>query len=156
MFFDFIQFWLDGWPGNEYFWISHKISGHLTTKTPLGVHPQWFKTTWNRYERFLLLCSKLSAMHRWLSRILVCQKKYWPLCTVSSASSWWDAKLDRLRHNMKNITLFPAETVIINLFKNFSSEFTYLINFGTANIFNIIQRWKTSTMKIKSSVQLKF
>ena len=24
--------------------------------TPLGVHPQWFETTWNRYERILLLC----------------------------------------------------------------------------------------------------
>ena len=40
MVFDFIQFWLDGWPGNEYFWISLKISGHLTPLTPLGVHPQ--------------------------------------------------------------------------------------------------------------------
>ena len=57
MVFDFTQFWLDGRPGNEYFWISHKISGHLTPMTPLGVHPQWFETTWNRYERFLLLCS---------------------------------------------------------------------------------------------------
>ena len=55
MVFDFTQFWLDGRPGNEYFWISHKISGHLTPMTPLGVHPQWFETTWNRYKRFLLL-----------------------------------------------------------------------------------------------------
>ena len=30
MVFDFTQFWLDGRPGNEYFWISHKISGLLT------------------------------------------------------------------------------------------------------------------------------
>ena len=56
MVFDFTQFWLDGRPGNEYFWISHKISGHLTPMAPLGVHPQWFETTWNIYERFLLLC----------------------------------------------------------------------------------------------------
>ena len=50
---DFNQFWLDGRPGNEYFWISQKISGLLT---PLGVHPQWFETTvWNRFEQFLLL-----------------------------------------------------------------------------------------------------
>ena len=55
MVFDFTQFWLDGRPGNEYFWISHKIFGHLTPLTPLGVHPQWFETTWNRFERFLLL-----------------------------------------------------------------------------------------------------
>ena len=55
MVFDFTQFWLDGRPGNEYFWICHKISGHLTPMTPLGVHPQWFETTWNRYRRFLLL-----------------------------------------------------------------------------------------------------
>ena len=55
-FFDFAQFWLDGRPGNEYFWISHKIFGLLTPLTPLGVHPQLLKTTvWNRYERFLLL-----------------------------------------------------------------------------------------------------
>ena len=56
MVLDLTQFWLDGWPGNEYFWISHKISGHLTPMTPLGVHAQWFETTWNRYEGFLLLC----------------------------------------------------------------------------------------------------
>ena len=53
MVFDFTLFWLDGRPSNEYLWISHKISGLLTT---LGVHPQWFETTvWNRFERFLLL-----------------------------------------------------------------------------------------------------
>ena len=63
IFFYFTQFWLDGRPGNEYFWISHKISGHLTPKTPLGVHPQWFKTTWNRYERFLLLCARLAVVY---------------------------------------------------------------------------------------------
>ena len=58
MVFDFTQFWLDGRPGNEYFWISHKISGLLTPLTPLGVHPQLFKTTvWNRYEQFLLQCA---------------------------------------------------------------------------------------------------
>ena len=53
--FDFTQFWLDGRPGNEYFWISQKNSGHLTPMTLLGVHPQWFETNWNRYKRFLLL-----------------------------------------------------------------------------------------------------
>ena len=35
--FYFTQFWLDGLPGNEYFWISHKISGHLTPMTPLCI-----------------------------------------------------------------------------------------------------------------------
>ena len=55
MFFDFTQFWLDGRPGNEYFWISHKISDHLTPMAPLDVHPEWFETAWNRYKRFLLL-----------------------------------------------------------------------------------------------------
>ena len=40
MVFDFTQFWLDGRPGNDYFQISHKISGLLTPLTPLGVHPQ--------------------------------------------------------------------------------------------------------------------
>ena len=43
MVFDFTQFWLDGRPGNEYFWISHTISGlltPLTPLTPLGVHLQ--------------------------------------------------------------------------------------------------------------------
>ena len=58
MIFDFTQFWLDGRPGNEYFWISHKISGHLTPMTPLDVHPQWFETTWNRYKQFLLMWGK--------------------------------------------------------------------------------------------------
>ena len=42
--FDFIQFWLDGRPGNEYFCISHKISDLLTPLTPLSVHPQWFES----------------------------------------------------------------------------------------------------------------
>ena len=41
MVFDFTQFWLEGRPGNEYFWISHKISGLLTPLTPMGVYPQW-------------------------------------------------------------------------------------------------------------------
>ena len=40
MVFDFTQFWLDGRPGNEYFWISHKISGLLTPLTPLDLYPQ--------------------------------------------------------------------------------------------------------------------
>jgi hypothetical protein len=44
MVFDFTQFWLDGRPSNEYFWISHKISDLLTPLTPLGVRPQWFET----------------------------------------------------------------------------------------------------------------
>ena len=68
MVFDFTQFWLDGRPGNEYFWISHKISGLLTPLTPLGVHPQLFKTTvWNRYEWFLLLwyCYCRNLKNRW-------------------------------------------------------------------------------------------
>ena len=38
MVFDFIL--LDGQPDNEYFGISHKISGLLTPQTPLGVHLQ--------------------------------------------------------------------------------------------------------------------
>ena len=42
--FDFTQFWLDGRPGNEYFWISHKIYVLLTPLTPLDVYPQWFET----------------------------------------------------------------------------------------------------------------
>ena len=40
MVFDFIQFWLDGRPGNEYFWISHKISDLLTPLRPLDLYPQ--------------------------------------------------------------------------------------------------------------------
>ena len=56
MVFDFTQFWLDGWPGNEYFWISHKISGPLTPLTPLGVHPQCLlkmqsETDWSNYSQ---------------------------------------------------------------------------------------------------------
>ena len=47
MVFDFTQFWLDGRPGNEYLWISHKISGLLTPLTLLGVYPQWFETALN-------------------------------------------------------------------------------------------------------------
>ena len=35
---------MTGRPGNEYFWISHQISGLLTPLTPLGVHPQSFET----------------------------------------------------------------------------------------------------------------
>ena len=40
MVFDFTQFWLDGRPGNEYFWISHKISDLLTPLRPLDLYPQ--------------------------------------------------------------------------------------------------------------------
>ena len=70
MVFDFTQFWLDGRPGNEYFWISHKISGLLTPLTPLGVHPQLFKTTvWNRYERFLLLWYGCTEQVFWHNKI---------------------------------------------------------------------------------------
>ena len=57
MVFNFTQFWLDGRPGNEYFWISHKISGLLTPLTPLGVRPQWFETDLSR--------SSYSAMAKW-------------------------------------------------------------------------------------------
>ena len=55
MVFDFIQFWLDGRPGNEHFWISHKISDLLTPLTPLGVHLQWFETdlSYTSYSAFL-------------------------------------------------------------------------------------------------------
>ena len=52
MVFDFIQFWLDGWPGNEHFWISHKISD--TPDTPGGasvVFPE--NEIWNRLKQFL-------------------------------------------------------------------------------------------------------
>ena len=45
MAFDFTQLWLDGRPGNEYFWISYKIFGLLKPLTLLGVHPQQFETT---------------------------------------------------------------------------------------------------------------
>ena len=85
MVFDFTQFWLDGRPGNEYFWISHKIFGHLIPMPPLGVHPQWFETTWNRYERILLLCifySNLSLVWKKLNKylgILRCIEIY---CTI--------------------------------------------------------------------------
>ena len=48
MVFDFTQFWLDGRPGNEYFWIPHKISDLLIPLTPLGVRPQWFETYLSR------------------------------------------------------------------------------------------------------------
>jgi hypothetical protein len=44
MVFYFTQFWLDGRPSNEYFWIPHKISDLLTHLAPLGVRPQWFET----------------------------------------------------------------------------------------------------------------
>ena len=37
-------FWLDGWPGNQYFWISHKISVFFTSLTTLDMHRQWFET----------------------------------------------------------------------------------------------------------------
>ena len=46
MVFDFTQFWLDGRPGNDHFWISHKISDHLTPLTSLDLRPQWFETDW--------------------------------------------------------------------------------------------------------------
>ena len=35
MVFDFTQFWLDGRPGNEHFWISHKISDLMTPLPPV-------------------------------------------------------------------------------------------------------------------------
>ena len=57
MVFDFTQWWMDGRPGNEYFWnFPHKISDLLTPLTPLGVRPQWllivslkmkFETDWS-------------------------------------------------------------------------------------------------------------
>ena len=52
--FNFTQWWVDGWPGNECFWISHKISDLLTPLTPLSVRPQLiislkmkFETDWS-------------------------------------------------------------------------------------------------------------
>ena len=63
MFFYFTQFWLDGRPGNEYLWISHKISGLLTPLTPLGVYPQWLlkmksETDWSNSSQ----CAAVPSM----------------------------------------------------------------------------------------------
>ena len=54
MVFDVTQFWLDGPPGNEYFWIPHKISGLMTP-----VHLQWFETdlSHSSYSDFIKLAS---------------------------------------------------------------------------------------------------
>ena len=78
-FFYFTQFWLDGRPGNEYFYISHKISDLLTS---LSVHLQWFETTvWNRYERFLLQCERI-----WLDIKQLIKRKIWIVSFVSRQS----------------------------------------------------------------------
>ena len=44
--FDFTQLWLDGRPGNEYFWISHKMFGLLTSWHPLVCVRSDLKQNW--------------------------------------------------------------------------------------------------------------
>ena len=45
--FDLTQFWLDGQPGNEYFWIPYNISGLLTPLIRMGV-------LWNRLLKVVI------------------------------------------------------------------------------------------------------
>ena len=76
MVFDFTQFWLEGRPGNEFFWISHRISGLLTPLTPMGMHPQWFKSTvWNRYAIVTILCLFISLNSMEVCTAKVCFKR---------------------------------------------------------------------------------
>ena len=67
---DFTQFWLDGRPGNEYFWISHKIFGLLTPLTPLDMYPQCLlkiksETDWSNSSQCAtvawIICSWISS-----------------------------------------------------------------------------------------------
>ena len=61
-FFVFTQFWLDGRPGNEYFWNSQKIFDHLTPLTYLGLHPQWFEIDWsNSSQSAIIACPHLCS-----------------------------------------------------------------------------------------------
>ena len=77
--FDFTQFWLDGRPGNEYFWISYKISGLLTPLTPLDLYPQCLlkikpETDWSSVRMF----SKKTSVS-WNDGMVLKNAKFWLL-----------------------------------------------------------------------------
>ena len=66
MVFNFARWWVDGWTGNEYFWIPHKISDLLTSLAPLTplvcvCSICWlsvWKWNWNRLKQFLPVCTR--------------------------------------------------------------------------------------------------
>ena len=91
MVFDFNQFWLEGRPGNEYFWISHKISGLLTPLTPMGVYPQWLLKMKSETE------SSNSSQ-----------------CAFSS-NSFYFIELRKITNSITKITIFP-HGIIRNIF----------------------------------------
>ena len=115
MVFDFTQFWLDGRPGNEYFWISHKISGRLTPMTSLGVHPQWFEITLNRYERFLLLCM-------WeMKDILLTSALQWvTFLNKNSAHKIWAKKDNEIKVSFHHCSKNPY--IFISSYTSFSNS----------------------------------
>ena len=102
--FDFTQFWLDGRPGNEYFWISHKISGPLTPLTPLGVHPQCLlkmqsETDWSNSSQCVLLCSVTFFRLR-------C---YINVCAISRASLWSKTVVKLIPWEMQSLRKHPSK-----------------------------------------------
>ena len=55
--FNFTQFWVGGWPGNTYFWISHIVCNLLASLGLLGLHPQCSAVVWNEFKQFLPQCN---------------------------------------------------------------------------------------------------
>ena len=47
-----IQFWVDGWPSNMYFWSSHTFLVHLTPLTSFGLSQKWFETRLKQLQCF--------------------------------------------------------------------------------------------------------
>ena len=113
MVFDFNQFCLDGRPGNEYFWISHKISDLLTPLTPLGTHgcaSAVFaeNVIWNRLKRFLPVCridkDKINFENLWNNFIPLTLKidKNWQKLTKKLTKNW--QKLIKTDKNWQKLT----------------------------------------------------
>ena len=131
MVFDFIQFWLDGRPSNEYFWNSHKISDLLTPLTPLGVHPQCLlkmqsETDWSNSSQ-CVLSTKNSLWHY----------RLWSFKTK-------DTKLERFLHKNQ-----PTQRKFLN-FENWTKMGRSLSSLQKSEFLKLIilifheKNWKTS------------
>ena len=100
MVFDFTQFWLDGWPSNEYFWISYKISGLLLL------------CLWHMPDLYLSLVSPFDpsvsaglssciCLESWLQKSIKCTKVKPPcqLRIIKYMQCTWTAKEENEREN---------------------------------------------------------
>ena len=107
---------LAGW--STWQWVFLNFSQNFwsfDTLTPLGVHPQWFEITWNRYERFLLLCM-------WeMKDILLTSALQWvTFLNKNSAHKIWAKKDNEIKVSFHHCSKNPY--IFISSYTSFSNS----------------------------------